>query len=158
MVFEQQFKHFDNELTVAILTDKDFIKLTASGQSAAFLIAPESSKFKINGFTKFALRPIEQDKGRGPNVRNSGGLYLAIFDWLQYKKYGLKWSSPEERQSLAFAITKKIAQSGSFKFRNKGAQTDIYRSAVNKTFPALKKSIITASKVQALNLFKEVLK
>lgn len=157
MVFEQEFITFDNDLTAAILTDKDFIKLTASGESAAFLVSPQSSNFKFNGFTKFALRPIEQDKGRGPNVRNSGGLYLAIFDWLQYKKYGLKWSSPEERQNLAFAITRKIAKSGSFKFRNKGAQTDIYRNAVNKTFPALKESIITASKVQALNLFKEVL-
>ena len=52
--------------------------------------------------------------GRGENKTNSGGLYEAIKEWVKLGKYGI---DPNDK-GIAYAITKTIAKSGSYKFRN----------------------------------------
>lgn len=49
-----------------------------------------------------------QERGRGP-----GGINVkAIYDWLQWKKYGINWDSEKERKQIAFAIANKIRKLG----------------------------------------------
>lgn len=53
--------------------------------------------------------------GRRENQTNSGGLFSAIQEWVKLGKYGI---DPNDK-GIAYAITKTIAKSGSYKFRNK---------------------------------------
>jgi hypothetical protein len=158
MTNEEAFKQFNEDLTTAILTDADFIKMIASGKTANFLVSPRSAEYRVDGFTKFGIYPVQQDKGRGPTRSQTGGLFTAIYDWLQYKKYGFKWTSPQERKSMAFAIVKKMSKEGSAKFRGQVPKTDIYNKAINKTLPILRENLVNVQRERVVNLFNEILK
>lgn len=55
------------------------------------------------------------DKGRGKTRNFTGGLLQAIKEWVKLGKYGINPSN----EGIAYAITKKITNEGSFLFRNK---------------------------------------
>lgn len=153
MTIREALIQFDKRLTGRILSDPDFIKMRASGRSAAFIASPASSKIAPLRYTKLALNAFEQDKGRGPNKNNTGGLYQAIYDWLQYQKYGFRWRSEKERRGLAFVITRKIAREGSAKFRGRVRQTDIFSKAVATELPQLRADIAKAYASEITKIF-----
>ena len=56
-----------------------------------------------------------QEYGRGPYKGGErGGLWQKIYDWLEYKKYGFNWANNKEREGMAFALTKKIQEYGTY--------------------------------------------
>lgn len=65
------------------------------------------------------------DAGRPPGKVLRQGIY----EWLRYKKYGLKWATDKERISLSWAISKNIQRRGSWKFRT-NSQTRIVPDAI----------------------------
>jgi len=153
MTVKEALIAFDKRLTGNILTDPDFVKMRASGRSAAFIASAKSSVFAPNRYTKLALNAFEQDKGRGPTKRKTGGLYQAIYDWLKYQKYGLTWRTERERRGLAFVITRKISREGSAKFRGRVSKTQIFAKAVNKELPKLRKDIALAYSAEIQEIF-----
>lgn len=50
--------------------------------------------------------------------------YPFVYEWLQYQKYGLRWQTESERRSLAYLITRKRAELGSYQYRQ-GRPADI---------------------------------
>ena len=158
MTNKKAFEQFNEDLTTAILSDGAFQRMIASGKTANFLTSEQSTDYRPDGFTKFGIYPAQQDKGRGPTRRQTGGLYTAIYDWLQYKKYGFKWTSPEERKSMAIAIVTIMSKEGSSKFRGRIPKTEIYNKAIAATLPMLKENLVTVQRISVVNLFKRTLK
>ena len=153
MTVKEALVAFDKRITGNILTDPDFVKMRASGRSAAFIASPKSSVFGKDRYTKLALNAFEQDKGRGKTRRKTGGLYQAIYDWLKYQKYGLTWRTEKERRGLAFVITRKISQEGSAKFRGRVPKTKIFATAVNRELPQLRKDLVLAYSAEVREIF-----
>ena len=81
--------------------------LKASGLSARLLhIRSSGNVYDLvdsAGYFEF------QEFGRGPGKAPS---FKKIYDWLQFKKYGLNYENEKERVSLAWAIVKKIKKLG----------------------------------------------
>ena len=65
--------------------------------------------------------------GRGANTSNSGGLLEGIQAWVKLGKYGI---DPSDK-GIAYAITKKIAKEGSYKFRNQ-EEAEKNKNALNE--------------------------
>lgn len=123
----------DTELLSDYLLERsDYIKslqvsknLYASGRSAEGLhVVIENNVGQIvdeTGYFQF------QEDGRPPGWVN----YRDIYDWLQYRKYGIDWDSDHERISISIAIANKIMKTGSFTYRNK-IHTGVISDAVNE--------------------------
>ena len=134
MASKKAFQVFDKRLQSEIRTGLRASGVVASGKSSRELRSEiGNTKYKLFGVDYYQ----EIDKGRGPNRTNSGGLRAGIYEWLQYKKYGFNWKDDKERASLSFAISRSIAKKGSFKHRNKGRQTKIFNTAIEKSLPLL---------------------
>ena len=142
------FISYNAALNNAILFHPDFPKITASGNMKRTVL-DNSNVIATDKFyqKKVAAYYTPIDKGRGKTVSKTGGLWQAIYDWLQYKKYGLTWTTDNERKSIAHAIVTNISKRGSYKFRNKSKQTDIFESAIQSTLPTLFKNIVTQKEI-----------
>ena len=128
------FKKLNDNFVHEILNDPDFKKLTASGRSANFLKSPESFKIEKNRAIKFGVSyTFAQDFGIKASVPVS-----ALYDWLQFKKYGLDYANDAERKAIAWALHFKIKKSGTFKFKR---PTNIYEKATNVALNQFKKDI-----------------
>lgn len=97
------------------------------------------------------------DIGRGKTRQRTGNAFQAIYDWLQYKKYGLTWSNNKERTSLAIAIMRKHAKDGSYKFRNPTKQTKVFESAVINASKIIKEQFIIFERQSQLKQIKKVI-
>ena len=86
--------------------------LKASGQSALSLriqVSPEEGD--LFGDSSF----IAQQEGTKPGIM---GNIKGLYDWLQYKKYGLSYASDKARWSIAWAIARKQEREGSYIHRH----------------------------------------
>ncbi|MCH2216601.1 MAG: hypothetical protein MK076_00740 [Flavobacteriales bacterium] len=138
MTNAEAFLKFRANLIEAILSNPDYKDAKAFGEFEAFIKSAKSYKITDNSFVQFGTNyTIEIDKGRGKNKINSGGLWGAIYEWLELKKYGINYQTDQEKKGIAFAISKTIAKKGSYKHRNKSKRTKIIESAIKKTLPSL---------------------
>jgi hypothetical protein len=100
-------EEFVNGRRALILSLQSSKGLQASGLSASLLRTEQSGNIAklidAAGYFEF------QEFGR-----RGGGMppFKAIYDWLQFKKYGLNYANDKERKSLAWAIMMKIRKSG----------------------------------------------
>lgn len=155
--YKQILEQFNKDLTEEIIKDPDFQKMKASGRSEAFLKNDDS--FRIideTQFIKYALNAFSQDKGRGPNKINSGGLIQGIYNWLLYRKKIFQYKNNKERLRLAFAIAIKIAKRGSSKFRLDRPQTSVFEDALNKQLPFLIDQIGNAEASSIFSIFDNI--
>ena len=138
------FLGFNESLNNAILTNPDFKKVNASGNMKRSILDITNVVATDKSFIKYVAGYYEPiDKGRGRNRSNTGGLWQAIYEWLEFKKYNLNWNDEKERRSIAHAIVRNMAKKGSYKFRNTSAQTNIFESAIQATLPSLVKDLVT---------------
>lgn len=148
MTNKETFILFNQDINNNILTDPAFIKAEARGGMRKSVLSLENITSTDSFFSKKVLAYATAiDKGRGKNDKNSGGLYDAIYDWVGLKKYDIKYSNNKERKSIAFAITRKIAKRGTWKFKPQSRHTDIFQSAIDKSLPAMYKNIITQKEI-----------
>ncbi len=131
-------KEWNSDFNRTVISNPDFKRAKAFGNSERFLLSPVSLEISGNTVRKIGLYPYETDKGRGATVNRTGELMPAIYQWLSLKKYGLNWKTDKERRSLAFAITRKIGREGTYRRKN---PTDIFGSSLKKTLPALEKKL-----------------
>lgn len=101
-----------------IIALQSSLGLKASGKSANSLEVNVSEKrgqlIDKSGSFEF------QEYGRGLTKSTTSGtptLREEIYDWLQYKKYGISYANDEERVSLSYAISKSIHSKGTYTFR-----------------------------------------
>jgi hypothetical protein len=156
MTNEQAFMKFRRALIDAILSDPDYKKVKAFGEFENFIMSSQSYRIEENRFTQYGTPYTPSlDFGRGKNNTNSGGLRASIYEWLGLKKYGIDYSDDKERTGISYAIAKTIAKKGSFKHRNKSAQTRIIEKAIDKTLPSLLKDLAMIDiETQRQNLIK----
>ena len=116
--------------------------LRASGESAQSIRIEDRFGVKVLiGAAYFK----QQEEGRAPGKMPP---VEAIYDWLQYQKYGITYSDDKERRSIAFAIAKKISTEGTYRFRR--APLDIIQDAYDNRSELLS-SVSAAVKRQMLN-------
>lgn len=124
--------------------------LTASGTSVRLLevlMVNDNLGQLIDGSGSFYF----QMHGRGPTGSATKGdktLQEIIYDWLEFKKYGLTWDTDKERTSLSYAISHKIHAKG----YSHDAPYTYKKNADSKVLT----DVITQSRVDALaNVFAE---
>lgn len=144
---------YNERVNQDIVTNPDFIETIASGRARDSVLDENNVSIKeSSGKTIFQKKAVSYltatDTGRQANINNSGGLYDGIFEWLKYKKYGIDYDSEEERKSIAYAITTKIAKEGSYKYRNIDKRTKVVLDAVNGNIPRLLVDLGTSKKVE----------
>jgi len=144
---------YNERVNQDIVTNPDFIETIASGRARDSVLEENNVSIKeSNDKTIFQKKAVSYltatDTGRQANINNSGGLYDGIFEWLKYKKYGIDYDSEEERKSIAYAITTKIAKEGSYKYRNIDKRTKVVLDAVNGNIPRLLVDLGTSKKVE----------
>ena len=144
---------YNERVNQDIVTNPDFMETIASGRARDSVLEENNVSIKeSNDKTIFQKKAVSYltatDTGRQANINNSGGLYDGIFEWLKYKKYGIDYDSEEERKSIAYAITTKIAKEGSYKYRNIDKRTKVVLDAVNGNIPRLLVDLGTSKKVE----------
>lgn len=87
--------------------------LKASGLSAR-LLAVESTENRFQLIDRAGYFE-EQETGKPPGATG----FQQIYDWLQYKKYGLNWKNDLHRRQMAHRIVINHARFGSFLYRSK---------------------------------------
>ena len=164
MTNAEAFLKFRANLIEAILSNPDYKDAKAFGEFEAFIKSAKSYKITDNSFVQFGtnygisnkfgqvdfdeqkkILKIAKESGINlldtaidyGNKINSGGLWGAIYEWLELKKYGINYQTDQEKKGIAFAISKTIAKKGSYKHRNKSKRTKIIESAIKKTLPSL---------------------
>lgn len=110
--------------------------LLASGKSAESLRVESGTGrgWLIDGSGSFEYQERGRGAGKQPPIAR-------IYEWLEFKKYGLAWATEAERKSLAFRIAKKIAARGTLTHIRKqptGVLTDVITRA---KIDALKKTL-----------------
>jgi hypothetical protein len=145
---KEAFKAYKSAIVQALDANADWQASKASGKADAFIKSDESSIIEDNGFIQYGL-PYTPfiDAGRPKNSTNSGGLVKGIYQWLQYKKYGLSYSNDKQRLGIAIAISKNIATLGSWKFR-KNEQTDVFKDVLAKAKPTLLQALQEAQRAK----------
>lgn len=151
----EALKQYDKELKAEI--KKGFAKknINASGKASNSLrseITPDNYKLFGAGYIDFA------EIGRGKNKNETGGLWQGIYDWLQYKKYGIDYRDDKQRRSITFAIMKTIAKKGTYKHRNPSKRTNVIPGAVEKTNSILLNSIAKFARSSELENLKNSIK
>lgn len=95
--------------------------------------------------------------GRRENQTNSGGLFEAIQEWVKLGKYGID----PNNKGIAYAITKTIAKSGSYKFKNQ-AIAEKNKAALNELLNVfvndLNNSLKSYEQAQVIEKIKLVIK
>lgn len=102
-----------DQLRLEVIASQAQTGLLASGLSAEKL-RTEVPKASIGQLIDGAGYFEEQEKGRGPGMMPD---IQSIYEWLAFKKYGLKWDTDDQRWSIAFALASKIGREGTFTHR-----------------------------------------
>ena len=150
------FRTFNEDINKNILSDPEFAVIEATGNTRRSLL--DDSNVTINSvrFTKRVVGYYRSiDKGRGQNTKKNPSMFPGIFDWLEHRKYGFDWKDSKERTSMAIAIMRKIAKSGSSKFRGDTPKTRIFEKGVNDAVPALLKNLVTLRVIGLKGIIKE---
>lgn len=98
--------------------------LKASGLSARLLRTNEDG----NRFQLIDAAGYFQQQEFGKRPGNTP--FQAIYDWLQYKKYGFQWKDERQRRSMAWAILITHRRHGTFTYRKK-TQTGVLSESIN---------------------------
>ena len=124
-----------------VLSDPDFRRMKASGRLEAFLKSSDSYTASDERFIQYATHYARQaERGRGPTRNPTGGLWAAIYEWLELKKYGITYADDKERKGIAWAITTTIRRQGSYNYR-RGIDAKIFERALEKNLPVLLKNL-----------------
>jgi hypothetical protein len=126
--------------------------LKASGLSAKLLYVKSNKNVfdLVDSAGYFEFQEFGRADGGQPPFKK-------IYEWLEYKKYGLKYDNDEERVSLAWAIAKKIKKKGTHTYM-KGRDTGVISEAINKEATAeLIKEIAKNRKTEILTDIKRIL-
>lgn len=89
--------------------------LRASGASIAAVrvVSPSDNVGQI--IDPLDVFKYQDSPGRGATKGGGdGSLKKIIYDWLLYKKYGLNWITDIQRKSMAYYISRKIHERGTF--------------------------------------------
>lgn len=149
-MYEEQFREFNLRLKDAIRFYLASTNAKASGRSGRQLNETiEPTRYELRGVGYWPF--IDDGRGRTDSKRNEGRIGK-IYDWLQYRKYGLNFSDNKERLSLAFAIARKQDAEGSFKFRNPEARTTILKDSIRDTLPGLLKDLTKITAIRYGNV------
>ena len=149
------FKDIDSKLKSDIRKGFTQNNINASGNASRSL----RSEITDKSYTLFGASYIDSaEKGRGRNKSNTGGLFEGIYQWLQFKKYGITYSDDKERRSIAFAIMKKTAKQGSYKFRNPSKRTNVIETAIEDTTKALRQKLTIFVRDSELKQLRELFK
>lgn len=154
----EALERYNEAINASIFANPDFAKASASGNFGNFIRSQASTQTAVaegqTVFTKYGTSyTTALDYGTPPraggslnDVLNSADATLkGIYEWLQYKKYGIEYDSQQQRQRLAVNIASKIAVKGSYKYRNKGKQTAIIETALDASLPVLLEQLELAS-------------
>lgn len=149
------FQNIDKKLKADIRKGFQQKNINASGNASRSL----RSEITEKSYILFGADYIEAaEKGRGKNRSSTGGLFNGVYNWLQYKKYGITYRDDKERRGIAFAIMKKIAKEGSYKFRNPAKQTNVIEQAIESINKDIVKEFIIFTKETELQKLRKVLK
>ena len=149
------FQDIDKSLKADIRKGLQAQNVNASGNASRSL----RSEITKNTYKLFGASYIEPaEKGRGKNQSNTGGLFAGIYNWLQYKKYGITYSDDKERRSIAFAIMKKTANEGSYKFRNPAKRTNVIETALKDVSKTIKEQFTIFTKETELEQLRDFFK
>lgn len=112
---------FFDDLRQAIIKKQAEKGIRASGKSAEALrvdfdpATKTASLIDGSGYFRF------EEYGRRPTGTGASAgtptLQQAIYDWLEFRKYGLSYANDKERTSLSWAISKKIHAEGTLTYR-----------------------------------------
>ncbi len=115
------------------MNQRDIIKEFLDGLIPDIQKSQTEKGKRASGASAASLRTIMQSDKLGQLIDGSGSFYFQvhgrratsssatkgkqtlkdiIYDWLQFKKYGLTWDTDKERKTLAFLISRKIHQKG----------------------------------------------
>lgn len=153
---EEIFQQLNDRINRTIISNPDFQKAKASGNSERSLLKSANVTITPTLYRKKAVSYLGAiDDGRSPNKSNSGGLFQGLYNWLEFEKYGFKWKPNErKRKALAFALMKTIAKKGSAKFRGQIRKTSIISDALDKNIPEAIKQIITQKTISITSQIK----
>ena len=134
---KQAFTAFKDALIDALNSNADWQASKASGSADAYIKSAQSSVITDDMFIQYGLPytpfiDAGRPSGKQPPVQG-------IFDWLEYKKYGIDYKDDKERWGIAWAIAKSQEKDGSFKFR--GNQTDVFGQVIDEALPSLYKAL-----------------
>ncbi|HON64357.1 MAG TPA: hypothetical protein PK840_05690 [Bacilli bacterium] len=138
-----------SEEIVSVIQEKQKSKkLIASGESAKSLrtvVFNVQGGELIRGQVQDGSRSFEyQERGRGPGKVPFGRIYA----WLEWRKYGLDFSTEKEKKSLAWKIVNKIKSEGTYT-NIKGIRTGVLSEVVTKeNLDSLKAKILTDANLQ----------
>ena len=129
---QELFTEYLSDVKEGIISEQAKQGIRASGKSARSLrIVPlGSSGVELYGAAYFDQQEEGRAPGKFPPIES-------IYDWLQYKKYGITYSTDSERRSIAYAIAKKIARFGTRTYLLGG--TSIIGKATEDLSPLLEK-------------------
>lgn len=131
---EEVLKRYGDGLRKGITDRYDNSGVKASGN------AVKSLKDVIEG-NNYTLMGADYwqwiDRGRKPNGANTGGLFDALYEWLKYKKYNLNWKNDKERKGIAFALSRKISELGTYKNIHKDKRTTILEDSLKDSLKSL---------------------
>lgn len=110
-----------------LLMQKQISKgLKTSGKSAELLRteAEGNTSKLIDGTGSFEF----QEFGRAPG---SPPPFQALYDWLEFQKYGIHYENDDQRKGIAYALQKKIAEKGTHTYIT-GSPTGVLTEALNQ--------------------------
>ena len=152
---KQIFQSIDKKLKADIRKGFQEKNINASGNASRSL----RSEITDKKYTLFGVDYIDAaEVGRGRNRSSTGGLFQGVYQWLQYKKYGIRYSDDKERRSIAFAIMKTIAESGSYKFRNPAKRTNIIETSIEDIRKDIKEQFIIFTRESELKQLRDIIK
>ena len=130
-------KEFIGKVKYDLIRSQKEKGIVASGKSAKLLRAEfpdENTGLLIDGSGSFYYQEFGRAKGKMPP-------YQAIYDWLEYKKYGFTYKDDKERKSLTWMIMSSIRKKGTYA-HYKHKPTNVVRDALSsERIQELKKKI-----------------
>lgn len=116
---------FVNESRVLLIDSQRSKGLLASGKSAAALQVTIRQDFGqlIDSAGYFYFQEFGRKPGKMPPFK-------AIYDWLEFNKYGFTYSSEKDRIRKTFAIMNSIRKKGTYTHQN--GQTNVVSDVVNQ--------------------------
>jgi hypothetical protein len=119
--------------------------LRASGRAQESLrVEVTDTTAELFGATYLGAVEAGRKAGKMPyNSWKEGGV---IYEWLAYRKYGINWTTEQERKSIAYLITRKIMKEGTRTFQTQptGILTEnITRSRIEEFIKKVNLSLVT---------------
>ena len=132
------FQALNQALIRNLLANPQTRVVRASGRFESFFQSASSVEISGNRFVKYSVpyTPyIDAGKPKGwSDVRE-------LYEWVGLKKYGISYANNRERRGIAYAIARKHAKEGSYKFRNKSERTEIAEQTIAQSLPSFYEQI-----------------